>query len=161
MALLLLEYPAVISGPAVVYLSPECRKVKIKKEVSSKEPAYQDFQLFISIVQINDLINSFFFIFRHKNEILRLWSRNEGNVLMLGRSTQLPNKSTASIDKSIDSPADYNSKVLCCYVMLFTSDETAVFVWVTMCIHYGGLFSNSPMMDEEQVYLILLNHFIL
>lgn len=30
----LLECPAVISYPTVVYLSPECRKAKIKKEVS-------------------------------------------------------------------------------------------------------------------------------
>ena len=51
------------------------------------------------------------------------------------------------------------TKVLCCYVMLFTSDESCLRVgdYVVCVLHYRRLFSNSPMMDEEQVYLFLFD----
>ena len=50
------------TSPRCCLLLSRVSKREDKKEVSLKEPAYQGFQIFISIAQINDLINSFFVV---------------------------------------------------------------------------------------------------
>ena len=137
--------------PRCCLLISRMSKLEDKKEVSLKEPAYQGFQIFISIAQINDLINSFFVVNKR-----RYFARGTQHKTLMFRCQMNPLQASILSQTTI-------TKVLCCYVMLFTLDESCLRVGDYMYIHYGGLFSNSPMMDEEQVYLfsILLNHFIL